>query len=163
MLKCNINFDLRFHHGSMRRNVNCCRFESYFTSPIFLFVLLNLSCSFLQIWNSFLLIIVFLAVLSLHCTCFTRGFSCPVSCGTLVAPARIEPMPTALEGGFSTAGPPGKSSMVVIVLFVWNWVTEEVTKFWKLTNHLNSRDLILNHNNNLIICAEKYTLPRCLD
>ena len=92
-----------------------------------------------------------------------HGLSCPTACGILVPRPGIEPTSPALEGGFSTTGPPGKSSMVVIVLFVWNWVTEEVTKFWKLTNHLNSRDLILNHNNNLIISAEKYTLPRCLD
>ena len=92
-----------------------------------------------------------------------HGLSCPTACGILVPRPGIEPMPPVLEGGFSTTGPPGKSSMVVTVLFAWNWVTEEVTKFWKLTNRLNSRDLILNHNNNLMISAEKYTLPRCLD
>ena len=46
-----------------------------------------------------------------------HGLSCPTACGILVPRPGIEPTSPALEGEFSTAGPPGKSSMVVIVLF----------------------------------------------
>ena len=35
--------------------------------------------------------------------------SCPVACGILVPRPGIEPMSSALEGGFLTTGPPGKS------------------------------------------------------
>ena len=38
-----------------------------------------------------------------------RGLSCPTACGTLVSQPGIEPTSPALEGGFSTTGPPGKS------------------------------------------------------
>ena len=38
-----------------------------------------------------------------------RGLSCPVTCGILVPPPGIEPSSPALEGGFFTTGPPGKS------------------------------------------------------
>ena len=41
------------------------------------------------------------------------GLNCPVACGILVPRRGIEPMSPALEGGFSTTGPPGKSR-------VWN-------------------------------------------
>ena len=92
MLKCNTKFDLRLHQGSMRQNVNCCKFESYFTSPMFLFVLLNLSCSFLKIGNSFLLIIILGLCWIFIVHVAACGFSCPASCGSLVPPARIEPM-----------------------------------------------------------------------
>ena len=37
------------------------------------------------------------------------GLSCPEACGILVPQAGIEPMSPALEGGFLTTGPPGKS------------------------------------------------------
>ena len=38
--------------------------------------------------------------------------NCPVACGILVFPPGIEPASSALEGGFLTAGPPGKSPHV---------------------------------------------------
>ena len=38
-----------------------------------------------------------------------RGLSCPVACGILVPRTRIKPVSLALEGGFLTTGPPGKS------------------------------------------------------
>ena len=38
-----------------------------------------------------------------------RGPSCPAACGILVPRPGIEPAPPALEGGFFTTGPPGKS------------------------------------------------------
>ena len=38
-----------------------------------------------------------------------RELSCPVACGILVPPPGIEPAAPALEGGFLTTGPPGKS------------------------------------------------------
>ena len=37
------------------------------------------------------------------------GLSCPVACGILVPRPGIEPASPALEGGFLTTGPPGKS------------------------------------------------------
>ena len=38
-----------------------------------------------------------------------HGLSCPVACGILVPRPGIEPASPALEGGFFTTGPPGKS------------------------------------------------------
>ena len=38
-----------------------------------------------------------------------QGLNCPVTCGILVAQPGIEPVAPALEGGFLTTGPPGKS------------------------------------------------------
>ena len=38
-----------------------------------------------------------------------HGLSCPVACGILVPRPGIEPTSLALEGGFLTTGPPGKS------------------------------------------------------
>ena len=38
-----------------------------------------------------------------------NGLSCPAACGILVPQPGIEPASPALEGGFLTAGPPGKS------------------------------------------------------
>ena len=38
-----------------------------------------------------------------------RRLSCPVACGILVPRPGIEPASLALEGGFSTTGPPAKS------------------------------------------------------
>ena len=38
-----------------------------------------------------------------------RGLSCPAACGILVPRPGMEPVSPALEGGFFTTGPPGKS------------------------------------------------------
>ena len=38
-----------------------------------------------------------------------RGLSCPAACGILVPQPGIKPASPALEGGFFTTGPPGKS------------------------------------------------------
>ena len=38
-----------------------------------------------------------------------RGLSWPTACGILVPQPGIKPMSPALEGGFLTTGPPGKS------------------------------------------------------
>ena len=38
-----------------------------------------------------------------------RSLSCPTACGILVPRPGIEPVSLALEGGFLTTGPPGKS------------------------------------------------------
>ena len=40
-----------------------------------------------------------------------HGLSCPAACGILVPRPGIEPASPALEGGFLTTGPPGKSPM----------------------------------------------------
>ena len=43
-----------------------------------------------------------------------RGFSsCPVACEILVPQPGVKPTSPALEGGFSTTGPPGKSPVVL--------------------------------------------------
>ena len=46
------------------------------------------------------------------------GLSCPVACGILVPQPRIEPRSPALEGGFFTTGPPGKSLFFVLFVFL---------------------------------------------
>ena len=38
-----------------------------------------------------------------------HGLSCPVACGILVPRPGIEPVSPALQDGFLTTGPPGKS------------------------------------------------------
>ena len=40
-----------------------------------------------------------------------RKLSCPAACGILIPQPEIEPAPTALQGGFLTTGPPGKSQV----------------------------------------------------
>ena len=42
-----------------------------------------------------------------------QGLSCPVAYGILVPRPGIEPVSPALEGGFLTTGPPGKSPIPV--------------------------------------------------
>ena len=41
------------------------------------------------------------------------GLICPAACEVLVPPPGIEPESPALEGGFFTTGPPGKSQGIV--------------------------------------------------
>ena len=41
---------------------------------------------------------------------------CPMACGILVPPPGIEPMSPALQGGFLTTGPLGKSLFFVFIL-----------------------------------------------
>ena len=38
-----------------------------------------------------------------------RGLSCPMACGILVPQPGIKPTFSAVEGGYLTTGPPGKS------------------------------------------------------
>ena len=45
-----------------------------------------------------------------------HGLSCPAACGILVPRTGIKPMPPALEGGFFTTGPPGKSLRPLLML-----------------------------------------------
>ena len=50
-----------------------------------------------------------------------HGLSCPVACGILVPRPGIEPAFPALEDGFLTTGPPGKSlDCSFIFYFVFN-------------------------------------------
>ena len=75
------------------------------------------------------LIFIYLAALGLHCgaqallwgawllslwhlgsVVVTHWPGCPEACGILVPQPGIEPMSPALEGGFLTTGPPGKST-----------------------------------------------------
>ena len=44
-----------------------------------------------------------------------RRLSCSVACGILVPRPGIKPSPSALEGGFLTTGPPGKSPGAIIL------------------------------------------------
>ena len=48
------------------------------------------------------------------------GLSCPAACGILVPRPGIKPESPALEGGFFTTGPPGKSPVVVVIIFYKN-------------------------------------------
>jgi len=41
-----------------------------------------------------------------------HGFNCLTACGILVSRPGVEPKSPALEGGFLTSGPPGKSLLV---------------------------------------------------
>ena len=50
------------------------------------------------------------------------GLSWPVECGILVPRPGIEPASPALEGGFLTTGPPGKS---LFLYFFWNKVQRQ--------------------------------------
>ena len=43
-----------------------------------------------------------------------HGFSCPAACGILVPWLGIEPVSSALQGGFFTTGPPGKSLTITL-------------------------------------------------
>ena len=66
---------------------------------------------FLFLKNNFFFF--FLAVLCLHCCTWALWLWCGLSfceaCGILVSQLGIEPAVPALEGGFLTRGPPGKS------------------------------------------------------
>ena len=44
-----------------------------------------------------------------------HGLSCPVACGILVPQPGIKPASPALEGGFLTTGPPGKSLFSIFI------------------------------------------------
>ena len=51
-----------------------------------------------------------------------HGLTCSTACGILVPRLGMEPMSSALQGRFSTTGPPGKSppeSFVVEALHSW--------------------------------------------
>ena len=59
--------------------------------------------------------------LSPHCSAQVSlvvvcGLTCPTACGILVPQPGIEPMSPALEGGFLTTGPPGKSQNNVLLI-----------------------------------------------
>ena len=45
-----------------------------------------------------------------------HGLNCPAACGILVPRPGIEPASPALEGGFFTTGPPGKSQASIHML-----------------------------------------------
>ena len=64
----------------------------------------------LERWFFFFLI---LAVPGFHCSALAslvvHGLSCSTVCGVLVSPPGTESASPALEGGFSTSGPPGTS------------------------------------------------------
>ena len=47
-----------------------------------------------------------------------RGLSCPAACGILVPRPGIKPASPALEGGFLTTGPPGKSQIFIVLILV---------------------------------------------
>ena len=44
------------------------------------------------------------------------GLTCPAACGILVPLPEIKPVSPALEGGFFTTGPPGKSQNLLDIL-----------------------------------------------
>ena len=75
-----------------------------------------------------LLLLLFFAVLGLSCSMQylllqhrgfslveSHGLSCPTACGILAPQPGIKPMSPALEGGFLTSGPPGKSLLIAFL------------------------------------------------
>ena len=48
-----------------------------------------------------------------------RGLSCPTAFGTLVPQPVIKPASPALEGGFLTTGPPGKSYSLLLIIHIF--------------------------------------------
>ena len=48
-----------------------------------------------------------------------RRLTCPAACGILVPRPGSEPASPALEGGFFTTGPPGKSLISVFLMYNW--------------------------------------------
>ena len=74
------------------------------------------------------------------------GLCCPLACGILVPQPGIEPRSPALEGGFFTTGPPGKS---VKVLFEYQlkWTSRQrVLSKIKDTNNEKRNHLSRKHN-----------------
>ena len=81
-----------------------------------------------------------------------RGLICPVACEILVPRPGIEPSSTALEGGFLTTGPPGKSpcdcfcvgslqvSLGIVFHFIqFPLITEELFREdWLILLHVSS-------------------------
>ena len=66
------------------------------------------------------------------------GLSCPAACGILVPQPGIEPMSPALEDGFFTTGPPGKSLPVrryFLHLFMRKGRTQPVLRPSSLQTH----------------------------
>ena len=55
--------------------------------------------------------------------------SCPVACGILVPGPGIESASPALEGGFSTTGPPGQS-LILQTTFFFNFIYLFIFNFW---------------------------------
>ena len=60
-----------------------------------------------------------------------HGLSCHVACGILVPRPGIEPASPALEGGFFTTGPPGKSLVKLILMKIFKifFVTHTTPQF----------------------------------
>ena len=79
-------------------------------------------------------------VLALECVgsvAVALGFSCPAACGILVPQPGIELISLALEGGFLTIGPPGKSPVFccfwmgcsIYIMSVWFIVLRPVFSY----------------------------------
>ena len=74
--------------------------------------------------------------LSLSCVSsvvVAHGLSCPAACGVLVPWPGIEPASPALEGGFFTTGPPGKSHPFCFKGFIPQ-IRKSRQRFWYLLN-----------------------------
>ena len=56
------------------------------------------------------------------------GLSCPATCGILVPRPWIKPASPALEGGFLTTGPPGKSQVLQVILMCTMKLTVETVE-----------------------------------
>ena len=70
------------------------------------------------------------------------GLSCPVAWGILVPWPGAEPISPALEGGFLTTGPPGKSLkdlFIVKVCFPFHTINQQVFAEKILSHHEDSR------------------------
>ena len=70
-----------------------------------------------------LMYLFFLTALALYCG---SGLSFPTACGILVPQPGTEPSSPALEGGFLTTGPPGKSPYLS---YNWRFVSFDYLHF----------------------------------
>ena len=122
-------------------------------------------------WSSFFKVFIdlFLAVsdlnrssrVLLHHTGFslvvTHGLSCPVVCGIFVPWPGIKPSSPALEGGFLTTGPPGKSpglSSLHSQISYRSWV--------EFTRHIYIHDFIWNSSLEVWITNIESVLCMCV-
>ena len=85
-----------------------------------------------------------------------HGLSCPVACGILVPQPGIKPVSPALEGGFLTTGPPGKSLIVFISLRCLHVFGMFVFRLILSGNYFNL-DLLFSSSSNLYPTPDTHT------
>ena len=101
-------------------------------APGLLLMLLFFGCTGSSLWPMGCLLLRTVSLdLALGSVVVTLGLSCPVACGVLAPRPKTKPMSPALQGGFLTTGPPGKSlrqtfiSIAFTVEFLINFESSE--------------------------------------